>query len=297
VETLVVTENVVATAGAGIAVQGDGAADRVVVDDNEVFDVEAVESDGATGIGIVRARSVSVAGNTVARVGLNLPDAFVRAGILVLGCGDVRVRGNLVEGVGPVDGFRGLAIGVGVLGPFEAATALDNSSRFNADATNPAQGSWIALLVEATAGRPPTSFGNKTAVVPMANGSVFFTGAGAYLRAAAPEHATLSANTLAGGGVTPAFLVGIGGDLVADGNQTDYAGSGEAPQGVRLGAQTIMASTNRLRGTRSLIALQVDPKRVAAVANVAPLGTHVADPGGSLTNLPAPWDALNPSIP
>src|SRR5205823_8979839 len=121
-------ENVVATAGVGIAVQGDGAADRVVVDDNEVFDVEAVESDGATGIGIVRAHSVSVAGNTVARVGLNLPDALVRAGILVLGCGDVRVRGNLVEGVGAVDGFRGLAIGVGVLGPFETATALDTSS-------------------------------------------------------------------------------------------------------------------------------------------------------------------------
>jgi len=33
------------------------------------------------------------------------------------------------------------------------------------------------------------------------------------------------------------------------------------------------------------------------VANLAPLGTHLADPGGSLTNLPAPWDALNPSIP
>jgi hypothetical protein len=102
---------------------------------------------------------------------------------------------------------------------------------------------------------------------------------------------------LGGGGVVPAFLVGVGGDLVADGNQTDYAGTGEAPQGVRLGAQTIMASTNRLRGTQSMIVLQVDPKRVAAVANLAPLGTHIADAGGALTNLPAPWDGLNPSVP
>jgi uncharacterized protein DUF6519 len=297
VQAFVVTENVVATAGTGIAVQGDGAAERVLVAENEVFDVEVADADGATGIGIVRAQSVSVVGNTVARVGLDLPEARVRAGILVLGSGDVRVRGNLVDGVGPVAGFTGLAIGIGVLGPFEVATALDNSSRFSADATNPPQGSWIALLVEATSGRPPTSFGNKVAVVPVSNGSVFFTDAGAYLRAAAPEHATLSANTLAGGGATPAFLVGIRGDLVADGNQTEYAGSGEAPQGVRLGAETITASTNRLRGTRSLIALQVDPKRFAAVANLAPLGTHLADPGGSLTNLPAPWDALNPSIP
>src|SRR5262249_60402280 len=116
-----------------------------------------------------------------------------------------------------------------------------NSSHFSADATNPSQGSWIALLVEATAGRPPTSFGGKMAVVPVSNGSVFLTGAGAYLSVSAPENATLTANTLAGGGGIPAVLGGIGGRPVADGHPTPQCGTGRAPPGGRPAAGTTMA--------------------------------------------------------
>ena len=45
-----------------------------------------------------------------------------------------------------------------------------------------------------------------------------------------------------------------------------------------------------------MLVLQVDPKRFAAVANLAPGGTHLSDSAGNLTNLSAPWAALNPSV-
>jgi hypothetical protein len=206
------------------------------------------------------------------------------------------VSGNAVDGVGPVNGFTGLAVGIGVFGPFENATVVDNSSRFSADPAGPSEGSWLALLVESV-GDKPTNFGSRLAFVPVGDHAVVFTGGSAFLAGAAAEHATLSANTLVGGGVQPACLVRISGDLVAQGNQATFADSENQPVGVRLTAATITAATNRIRGTRSLLVLEVDPKRLAAVGNLAAGGTRIASPGGALANLPAPWEPLNPTVP
>jgi hypothetical protein len=296
VQTWIVKENVVANAGTGIEIAADGQAERVAVDNNEVLDIAAGApgADGAFGIGIVRVSgSVSIVGNTVARVGQALPTGILRAGILVVGSNGIHLSGNTVESIGPQDGFTGIAVGIGVFGPFDSASVSDNTARFAAGAAAPAQGFWIALLVESIGA--PTSFGLHKAAVPVSNGTLVFTGAGAYFAAAAPEHATVSANTLAGGGQQPACLVRVSGDAVAQANQADFAG-GEVAIAIRVAAQTIAASANRLRGPRSLLVLEVDPKRFAAVANLAPGGTQLSDAAGNLTNLSAPWAALNPAV-
>jgi hypothetical protein len=106
----------------------------------------------------------------------------------------------------------------------------------------------------------------------------------------------VSANSLTGGGAQPACLVRLSGDVVAQGNQALYEG-GEVAIAVRLVAQTITAATNRIRGTRSMLVLQVDPKRFAAVGNLAPGGVRLSDPAGTLSGLPAPWAPLNPPVP
>jgi hypothetical protein len=296
VQTWIVKENVVQNAGAGIEIDADGQADRAAVDNNQVVDIATTQgsADGAFGIGLVRVTgSVSVVGNTVARVGLGLSTGILRAGIFVLGSSDVHVSGNVVEGIGPTNGFTGLAVGIAVLGPFDTASVSDNTSRFTPGGTGPQQGFWLALLIGSlTAGA--TGFGNHKAIVPVGNGSVVFTRAGAFFAAAAPEHTTVSANVLAGGGVQPACLVSVTGDVVAQGNQADY--EGEPAVGVRLQATSITAATNRVRGTRAMLVLQVDPKRFAAVGNLAPGGTRLASPSGALSDLPAPWAPLNPSV-
>ena len=103
VETFIVRENVVARAGAGILVEGDGRTARVAVDDNEIFDVIGTGGDGAAavGIGLMRAASVTVAGNFVLRVGQQLENATIRAGVYVLASQDVRVTRNVIDEVGP----------------------------------------------------------------------------------------------------------------------------------------------------------------------------------------------------
>ena len=171
----------------------------------------------------------------------------------------------------------------------------DNSSRFSPDATAPTQGNWWALLVTSITGAA-TSFGNGKAAVPVSNGTVVFTGASAYLAAAAPEHAGVSSNLLSGGGDQPTCLVRVSGDLVAEGNQALHEG-GAGSIAMRLAALTITAATNRVRGPSAMLVLQVDEKRLAAVGNLAPAGTQVASSSGTIGPLPAPWQALNPSVP
>ena len=98
-----VKENIVADVGAGIAIEGKGAAERVAVDNNELFDVAAHGKAPLAPFGILlRApTSVGVVGNTrrPRRPGRRAPG--FRAGILVLAVDDVHVSGNVVDGDRP----------------------------------------------------------------------------------------------------------------------------------------------------------------------------------------------------
>jgi hypothetical protein len=292
VQTFMVKENVVTGAGAGILIDGDGRADRVAVDNNEVFDVSGT-GDGAAGIGLMRAASVTVAGNTVLRVGQQLENAILRAGVYVLASNDVRITENVVDEIGPPGGYVGLAAGISVFGPFAAASVSDNSSRFGAEAPAPQQGTWAALLIESLAAGGTTGLVSQVMAVPVAGGNMLvFTAEKPFLTAAAAEHASLSANSLTGGGASATCLARIAGDLVAIGNQCDHEATGDLPTAMLFTAQSITATSNRARGATARIVLEVDPKRFAAVGNLAAGGTHLGS-----TTLPSPWAPLNPQVP
>jgi hypothetical protein len=295
VRTFIVKENVVADVGAGIAIEGQGAAERVAVDNNQLFDVGAAEQEGAeTAIGILLmgAASTRVAGNTVARVGRGLRDARIRAGIIVLAVEDVRVSGNVVDAIGPPDGFLGLGVGIAVSGPFDAASVSDNSSRFDAERRAPADGGWHALLIQ-SADRELLRVGGGKAVVPVAGDAVVLTSGWAYIAVGRGDHAGVASNSLTGGGTLPTCLVQVSGDVVAHGNQCLHE-EAEEPVGILLEASAITAASNRVRGDKSALILRVNEGRFAALGNLAAGGTHLNQAGAGL---PAPWQALNPNVP
>ena len=289
VRTFMVKENVVADVGAGIAIEGQGSAERVAVDNNEVLDVVGAREGAAPSLGILllRATSVAAVGNTVARVGLESPEARLRGGIVVLAADDVRVSGNVVDEIGPPGGFLGLAVGIGVLGPFDSVSASDNSSERPA----PSEGGWQALLVQ-SAGVEVFKLGAGKAAVPVRDGAVVLTGGWAFAAAARTEHAGVASNTLAGGGVLPTCLVRVRGDVVAEGNRC-FHDEGQQPAGIVLQAAAITASTNRVRGSEAMLILRVQENRFAALGNLAAGGTHLQTPGAGL---PVPWKALNPTV-
>jgi hypothetical protein len=289
-----VKENVVTGVGAGIAIEGKGSAEHVAVDNNQVLDVDGARegTEAVFGILLTRVGTAGVVGNTVARVGLTSPNVRFRGGIVVLAAADGRVTGNVVDAIGPPGGFRGVAVGIGVLGPFDAASVRANSSRFSAERAGPAEGGWYALLVQ-SAGLELVRLGDGKAVVPAANGAALvLTGAWGYAAAARGDHAGVGANTLSGGGSLPACVVKVRGDVVAEANQCSQE-EGQQPTGILFQASSITASTNRLRGGKSMIVLEVREDRFAAVGNLAAGGTHLLSPGAGL---PAPWKPLNPIV-
>ena len=129
--------------------------------------------------------------------------------------------------------------------------------------------------------------------MPLRGGNLLvFTAGQPFLAAAAAEHAGISANSLTGGGVRPTCLASVAGDLVVEGNQCDHESTGELPTAMLLTARSITATSNRARGTGARIVLDVDPKRFAALGNIAAGGTYLGTAA-----LPSPWAPLNPQVP
>jgi Family of unknown function (DUF6519)/Right handed beta helix region len=291
VRTFMVKQNIITSVAAGIAIEGHGAAERVAIDNNEILDVVAAEDgvDSVVGIAVTHAQSVAVVGNTVNRVAPKLVDGTLRAGILVTACPDVRVGGNVVGEIGPPDGFIGLAAGVVVVGPFDHVSAAENSVRFGAGDAPPNQGQWHALLIQ-SAGLGQVKFGGGKAVIATTTGAFVLTNLWAYLVLARADHVGVTSNQLSGGGDLPTCLVQVNGDVVADANQCTHLG-GERP-GMFLSASSVIATSNRVRGDRARLTLDVPKDRFAAVANITAGGTELVSAPG----LFSPWDALNPVV-
>ncbi|MER6187928.1 DUF6519 domain-containing protein [Streptomyces sp. NPDC001652] len=294
VTTFTADHNLLSAVGSGVVVEDRGAAERVVVEDNEITDVATGRSWKAPAFGVVVARSASAAvtGNRVARLAPDLVENRTRVAILALGCADSRVCGNLVADVGPRQGFAGAALGIGVLGPFERLLVGENSVRREPGPEVQLKALWQALTVEA-ATKGPLRLGQGRAVIPVGDaGQLLLSGRWAFAVPAAGGHVTVDANTLVGGARVTA-QIRVAGDVVADANQFVHGGAQEVRAFV-VAASSATVTTNRVRGgPRAALVLEVAAGRFAAVGNLAPGGVHLGAVGNGL---PAPWNGLNPAV-
>lgn len=295
VRTFMVKQNVLSTVGAGIAIEDKGQAERVAIEDNEVFDVATGEPSTrfVAGIHVAASGSAAIVANTVARLAPGFRDGAELAGILATATEDVRISGNVVDEIGPQDGYEGFAAGIAVVGPFERASVSDNAVRFGPGVPGPVNGTWWALLIQ-SAGEVRTRVASA-AVVPLeGGGALALTNRGVFAVAARGDHAGVAANTMTGGGGgnEPACRVRVGGDVVADANQCRHERA-EDPTAMLLQGSSVIATGNRLRGEEAMLIIRTDENRLAAVGNLAPGGTHLNNPG---SGLPSPWQPLNPNV-
>ena len=291
--TFMVKQNVLTGVDAGITVAGQGRADHASIENNELLDVGNSESgdDAVAALSLSHVHSAAITGNTVASVALERPGAETRVGILVMGCEEISVSGNAVEDVGPRDEFKGISAGVAVVAPFRNLTVAGNSLRFSSRDDVPRGGEWHALLVLSPEDEIVRA-GHRKAVVPVGNDALVVNERWAYGVQRREEHATVSANTLLGGGGSPTCLVRIRGDAVVDANQCTHHADTESPRvGIGIAASSITASSNRVRGVESQLNLETRKDRFAAVGNLTTAGTTLH--GGSLFG---PWEDLNPIV-
>ena len=289
VRTFMVKHNVLTSVGFGIAIEEKGQAERVAIEDNEVLDVATGEAATGFGLGILvaQATSTAVVGNTVSGVGPGLAEGAELAGIAVVASGDVRISGNVVDRVGPQEDFVGRVAGITAMSPFERVSVSDNSSRYSPERPGPSRGSWWALLIQSP-GRIPTRFGALGTVVPIdEEAAVVIAHAWAFVAPRRGDH--VGWRRTRSRAAPPGR---VRGDAVAESNQCLYQPLDD-PSAVVVAASSVIASANRLRGGESMLVLQSQENRFAAVANLAPGGTHLGGPGNGL---PGPWQPLNPVV-
>jgi hypothetical protein len=268
----------------GIVVSDKAAAERAVIENNQV----RLEGEGlGTGIAVGHVTSAAVVANTISR---GAGPGVLGAGIWALGTENVRISGNLVDGIAP-EQITAFAAGIAVFGPFERAWVTDNIVRFGEEGALPGGRGYTALEMQ-TFEREPARPGNKLFAVSIRGEALLIGPAWAFRVRVREGHAEVCTNALTGGGASVTCLVRVGGDVVAEGNQCAHAPDTERV-GMYLRGSSITASTNRVRGTRAMLVLDVAENRFAALGNLAAGGTHLGSPGAGL---PSPWDPFNPLV-
>jgi hypothetical protein len=299
VRELLVEQNIIARCGGGIECFADDAAGTLAIRSNAISDIGVIAEptlNVVAGIYAGGIQTIEVSDNVLRRIGqVAFPEVVFRAGILTGQATSIRVNGNLVSEVGPPDEFLGITAGVFVISPLvDAEVGLNHVVRDAVPVTAPSRSLWAALVVATS-----NQFGPRTDPFPFLSvddkrAVRFGPGRPVLLaRAESPlkvRNAIVHGNvTQSRGGVETAALVVAERCVFSDNTCELRFGSGTPV--VRISADSIVASSNQVRGGAPSVVLAVDARRTTVLGNITSSGIVVAD-----SPLQAPWDSLNVQV-
>jgi hypothetical protein len=251
------------------------------------------------GIGVMRARAATIAGNTIHTVGVKTVQSALCAAILTIGALRVRVTGNEVSDVSPPGDFVGHGAGIMLRAPYSEFEVSHN--RVQRDATPSVQssnGAWHAVIATSINRQNPLSRIGSFATLRVDDlrvlviaperpyvttlDGVAVSGAAA---AAIETRGSVLGNALTARSTTSVVEVGSAGDCLFNDNRVELRGNQESPA-VMLTSTVAIVNANRVRGGK--VSIQIAGTKAAAVVGNITTGTIVV-PG----SLQPPWDALN----
>jgi hypothetical protein len=118
-----IKHNVIAETGGGIAMEDDGEAEALVVENNQLLDVAGAanaENAHLAALQFAAVRNLDVVGNAIVGFARAARQSASRAAVRAAGIGRARIAGNRVLGVAPANGFLGISAGIDVIAPFAA---------------------------------------------------------------------------------------------------------------------------------------------------------------------------------
>ncbi|HJW12956.1 MAG TPA: right-handed parallel beta-helix repeat-containing protein, partial [Albitalea sp.] len=300
---LIVKLNIVQRCGNGIVSQDEARSANVAIENNQVSDIGSARAGAAAevlGIGVLRAATASVVGNSVRRVGQQAAQALLRAGVAASGVERLRISGNDVTDIAPAGAFEaGQGVGVLLRAPFAQADVSHNQVDRESQPLFQGGGRFIALWVDAPLGTGAVSRVGLYAALQVDAATTLVFGAtrpfvvhGAALDAsgAAPvprgASASVLGNSLAARGDMPAVRVAASGDCLFSDNRCELRGTGTKIAVELRGGATIV-NANRVRGGEVSLLIHGTAKTATVLGNIT---TGSIDLGGALG---APWNALN----
>ena len=289
---LIVKLNIIERCGNGIISGGEAKSASVSIENNHISDIDGAD-DARTGfvvgIGVLLADAAMVAGNTIRRIGQKAVLAPLRAGIAAASVQRLRVSGNDISEVAPVDDYIGVAAGVMLLAPYaQAEVTLNHVDRDAQPSSQNSDMKWYALLVGQLRGErfgAAVRVDERRTLVVGAKRPQLITAAAVTDVAGS---ASVLGNVLAARGATPAVEIEASGDCLFNDNRCELrANNGSAAVVVTSGVTIVNA--NRVRGGKVSIELRGNPDFMTVLGNITTGGITT----GGIPPLSAPWDALN----
>ncbi len=302
VRDLIIKLNIIESCGNGIIWTNANGDDEISIENNHLRDIGSViegAKERVTGIFVERARSATIAGNTIHGLGVASVQAALRAGILAFSVARVRAFGNRIVELGPAGDFIGQTAGIMLRAPLTGFEVGQNFVEATAELANArSNGDWAALVVVDVDLKNPLSRVEKLIAIRLDAGSALALGAGRPQLVAFPVGAASAAEEVFGAkgsilgnvfnarGDSPAVNVAVA-ECQFNDNRVDAALNRKVA--VILTVPIVIVNANRVIGGE--LAINIDkagPKTAAVLGNITRGGIAISGSG-----LSPPWDALN----
>jgi hypothetical protein len=306
VKSLIVKLNIIENCGNGILMTDDAAAASASIENNHLHDLGArqannLRSRSVIGIGVQRAETCNIVGNTLKRIGLSPVERTLQvAGIIGAGVGSARVHGNDLQAIGPAGDYRGTVGGILWRGPYDDLDLSSNHVRRDDEPVGaPGASAWTGIgIAQADPEQPVLRAPDYTAMRVDAARTVVIQGNRATLvtsrvparglaEAGSSSSVGIKGNVVAARGTGRAVEARAGADLMFCDNRCELNGM-RVDGAVALAAGTVIASANRVTGGERSMLIAASPKRMTVLGNITSNGIGVA--GGALD---PQWAALN----
>jgi hypothetical protein len=292
----IVKQNVIERTYSGIVFVDKGAGTHVSIDNNQLLDIGADHNPpgvSVVGIEVVWAQHVDIVGNAIRGFARNALQASDRAAIRAVASADVRIAGNRLDQLGPVQPHGGYVAGIEIHPPY-AHAMIDENGIARGDDKDVAMSFWQAIRIGQLAEQAVLT---AAGAIVLAGKEVSYVLTRKALRAVAVEPARdLSIRANQGSAwmlgaplvtaLRPASLIFADNHFEAVPDRNTTTG---APL-VVLNGDSVIVSSNRLRwiGSEQAAMNLVDVKAFTVLGNIAS-GSITADGGP----LPGPWLPLN----
>lgn len=308
VVSAVITGNTVQSVGGGGVVMSElSSADELIIDGNQLLDVGRFGSweqdEFGVAVMLLNTLDAVVTGNQIRRVAVDAPEGTaVRAGVLALGVQMLRVSSNSILEVGGAV-FRGVALGVGVLGGFERADVLDNTIR-RAPAGKDEQGindAWLAIVILG-GGQEPAGVDPALLALTALRASVFATGpahtfnvqegAGRIVMFDLQRSSVgVRGNVADAFGRTPSILLITQAECLLGENRVTLDTRSQSDAAIRAFVAAAAVTANLVSTRRGVPAIDLQLLGGGPFTVLGNITSGAIDVNNSA--LPAPWDALN----
>jgi len=298
VRDLIVKLNIVDNCGHGILSADDANAGSISIENNHLRNIGSAGGAQVIGIGVVRADTATIAGNTIRALGVQALQSALSAAIFTFGVLHARVSGNEITEVAPPGDFVGVVAGIMLRAPYVQFEVSSNHVQRDASpSTQSSNGTWHALIAGEADTRNVVSRVGSFTTVRVDSTRMLVLGAGrAYVSTFAeaavtgaaaelpPARGSVQGNVLAARGAASAVLLVAAGECLFNGNRIEARG--DIRIAVVLATTAAIVNANRVDG--GAISIQVAGAKLAAVlGNITT--SEIVVPGG----LQPPWDGLN----